>query len=274
MKPNYSPQPTSRDHALLRSTLFRLTAAKKMLCVVVVVLVGLLWYDLLNRLMAFGRGIDYSGLHGLGVQTVALLQQYNPFFWWAVVALCTLIIAYFLYSFVDSSLKRVRLKLVDEEIVGALATQLSEPAREVLRWAWHDRREPITVGDLQRAADEMRRGRATKISLGRRHAALLDAPDISPTEATPAIAVALPDAPSIDIRRPAGETAVEAQVVEAAHTHEFHADTANLADVDASPSVTPREPPPLAPGVIDGQASDDVAPARTTRVRHRIDLQS
>jgi hypothetical protein len=269
MKPNYSPQPTSQDHALLRSTLLRLTATKKMLCVVVVVLVALLWYDLLNRLMAFGRGIDYSGLHALGVQTVALLQQYNPFFWWAVVALCTLIIAYFLYSFVDNSLKRVRLKLVDEDTVGALASQLSEPAREVLRWAWRDRREPITVGDLQRAAHEMRHGRAAKISLVRRHAALLDMSDIVAPEPVHTIAVSPADAPSIDIRRPVGET-----IVNAPDAHEYHAETVNLAKVDASPSDTPAEPPLATPGAAVNTASDDASPTPATRARRQIDLQS
>ncbi len=174
MKPTTSPQqPTRQDQALLRNTLLKLTATQKIICVVVIAVVVLVWYDLLNRLIAFGRGIDYSGLSALGVEAVALIQQYNPFFWWGVVLLCTLIIAYFLYSFVQGTRQTVRAKLVDEPTVAMLADELSEPALNVLRWAWNDPRHPISVGDLQLAAAELRSGRARKIELARSHAALL-----------------------------------------------------------------------------------------------------
>lgn len=169
------PQPTSRDRTLLRQTLLKLTATQKIVCVVVVAVVAIVWYDLLNRLVAFGRDMDYSGLKALGVQAVALLKQYNPFFWWTVVALCTLIIAYFLYGFIQSTRRSVRAKIVSEQTLGTLVDQLSHPAREVLIWAWADHRDPITVGDLQRASHELHSGRAAKIQLARRHEAMLAA---------------------------------------------------------------------------------------------------
>jgi len=174
MKPNPTLQPTARDSAILRSTLLKLTATQKIVCTVVVAVVALVWYDLLNRLIAFGDRIDYSGLHVLGVQAVEFLQRYNPFFWWAVVVLCTLIIAYFLYGFVQGSQRRVKKKLVQADTFTELIEQLSDPAKEVLRWAWHDRSHPVTVGVLQRTAAELRSGRAGKIELSRQHAALLD----------------------------------------------------------------------------------------------------
>ncbi|RTZ43321.1 hypothetical protein EKL30_10635 [Candidimonas sp. SYP-B2681] len=177
MKAN-TQQPTRQDISLLRNTLLKLTATQKILCVVVVILVALVWYQLLNRLVAFGRDLDYSGLHALGVQTIALIKQYNPFFWWAIVALCTLIIAYFLYGFVQSIQQRARMRHVSEDTIAMLSRNLSEPALEVLRWAWHDRRNPITVGDLQRAVHELRSGRAAKITLARRHSVLIDVPVI------------------------------------------------------------------------------------------------
>ncbi|PLC50161.1 hypothetical protein CR159_09140 [Pollutimonas subterranea] len=184
MKTN-TQQPTRQDAALLRNTLLKLTATQKILCAVVIVLVALIWYKLLNRLVAFGRDIDYGGLHTLGVQTIALLKQYNPFFWWAVVALCTLIIAYFLYGFVQGTQRRVRMKQVSEETVAMLAQQLSAPALEVLRWVWADRRNPITVGDLQQTSHEINHGRAAKITLVRRHAALIAPPVVvAPPEKT------------------------------------------------------------------------------------------
>ncbi|HUH88242.1 MAG TPA: hypothetical protein VL003_09355 [Pusillimonas sp.] len=175
MKQNSSTLATPQDHAILRSTLLKLTATQKILCTVVVAVVALVWYVLLNRLVAFGARMDYSGLQVLGAEATAFLQRYNAFFWWALVALCTLIIAYFLVGFVQSRRQHVRGKIVSADTFQALAGQLSEPAREVLRWAWQDRSRPVTVGVLQHAAAELRSGRAAKIVLARQQAQILGA---------------------------------------------------------------------------------------------------
>lgn len=174
MKQNPTTQPTRQDDALLRNALLKLTAAQKITCVVAIIVVALIWYDLLNRLVAFGHDLDYSGLHALGPQAIEFIQHYNPFFWWGVVALCTLIIAYFLFRYVRGSREKVRSKLVSAEMFTELVQQLSEPAKEVLRWAWQDRRDPVTVGDLQRTAHELRARRAAKITLARQHEQVLD----------------------------------------------------------------------------------------------------
>lgn len=174
MKPNTQNQPTRHDDTVLRNALLKLTAVQKITCVVVVAIIALVWYDLLNRLVAFGRGIDYAGLHALGAQIVEFLKQYNPFFWWGVVALCTLIIAYFLYGFIQSTHRRVQRRLLSADTLAELVAQLSEPARRVLSWAWQDRRNPMTVGDLQRAHQELRSNRYGKIELSIRHTELLD----------------------------------------------------------------------------------------------------
>ena len=183
MKPDsYTPQPNSQDRSLLRNTLLQLTAVQKIGCIAVIIIVALVWYKLLMRIVAFGHSIDYSGLPVLGDQGLALLNQYNPMFWWIVVGLCTLIIAYFLYGFVRGTQRSIQGRLIKEETVVLLANSLSEPALEVLRWAWQDRRDPITVGDLQRAYSELRSGRASKIALARSHAAALHCPNPLPVE--------------------------------------------------------------------------------------------
>jgi len=176
MKQTSSSLATPQDTSVLRSTLLKLTATQKILCTVVVAVVAIVWYDLLNRMVAFGDEIDYSGLQVLGGEGIAFLQRYNPFFWWALVALCTLIIAYLLFGFVQSSRQRVQAKIVGAETFQSLVAQLSEPARDVLRWAWQDRSQPVTVGVLQRTAEELRSGRAGKIVLSRLQAQLLDQP--------------------------------------------------------------------------------------------------
>lgn len=176
MKQTSTPLATPHDNTVLRSTLLKLTATQKILCTVVVAVVALIWYDLLNRLVAFGDEINYSGLTVLGTEAVAFLQRYNPFFWWALVALCTLIIAYLLFGFVQASRQRVQSKIVTHETFQTLVDQLSEPAKDVLRWAWQDRSHPVTVGVLQRTAAELRSGRAGKIVLSREQADMLAQP--------------------------------------------------------------------------------------------------
>lgn len=174
MKQNPLHQPTRNDDAVLRNTLLKLTASQKILCTVVVAVVALVWYDLLNKLVAFGNTLDYSGLHAFGVQAVDFIKRYNPFFWWSVVVLCTIIIAYLLYGFVQSTQRKVQNKLVESDTLATLIEHLSEPAKEVLRWVWDDHRHPITVGVLQRTSRELRNRRASKIDLARQHAALLE----------------------------------------------------------------------------------------------------
>src|SRR5690606_10179644 len=180
MKQTSSSLATPQDTSVLRSTLLKLTATQKILCTDVVAVVAIVWYDLLNRMVAFGDEIDYSGLQVLGGEGIAFLQRYNPFFWWALVALCTLIIVYLLFGFVQGSRQRVQGKIVTADTFSALVAQLSEPARDVLRWAWQDRSQPVTVGVLQRTAEELRSGRAGKIELAREQAQLLDEPGTDP----------------------------------------------------------------------------------------------
>mgnify|MGYP006894389086 CR=1 FL=1 len=174
---NDRPQPTRADASRLRNTVLRLTAATRMFTVIVVIAVALVWWTLLHRLIAFGRGLDYSGLETLSAQVATLVKQYNPYFWWAIVALCTLIIAYFLIGFVGAMNRKASARRVDASTIAGLVSALSPAAVRVLAWSWHNRREPITVGVLQRTLSELQNGRAARIQLAERHAALLEAAD-------------------------------------------------------------------------------------------------
>lgn len=171
-EPTQLPRP--QDHALLRHLLLKLTATQKIIAAAVVTVVVLIWYELLNRLLAFGDAIDYAALHVLGAEGSALLQRYNPFFWWAMVVLCTIIIAYFLYLFVQGTARRTRLRTVDEQSVDKLAQSLSAPALDVLLWAWQDRSEPLRISDLERTRDELRAHRATKLQQAARQLAMIE----------------------------------------------------------------------------------------------------
>jgi hypothetical protein len=176
MKNATTPTPSLRqDRGLLRRTLWSLTAVHKAVCVSVIAVVALAWFSVLERVLAFGRTVDYSGLSALGGHAITLLQQYNPFFWWAVVVLCTLIIAYFLKLFVQASRRRVMARVVGYTVVQQLAQSLSPAGLDVLNWSWVNRREPLRVGDINRCLDELNAGRAQRIELARQHQELLGA---------------------------------------------------------------------------------------------------
>lgn len=168
------PRPTRADAALLRNTVMKLTVATRVVTMAVVLLCALIWWFLLHRLIDFGRGLDYTGLEALGPQVMSFVKQYNPFFWWAIVALCTLIIAYFLYGFVQTMNRRARARRVSADTIALLGSRLTPSAVQVLHWCWRNRREPITVGVLQHTLQELGNGRAARIELAERHAALLE----------------------------------------------------------------------------------------------------
>lgn len=165
--------PNRQDTALLRKILLRLTAGARILSATLVVLVVLVWYDLLNRLLAFGNGIDYAGNHLMGAQATALLQRYNPYFWGALVILCTIVLAWLVYLAVRAILSRARFRLVDGASFQQLTDQLSAPALDVLLWAWQPHNEPLRVGDLQLAHTELGAGRSRRLQQAARQLAAL-----------------------------------------------------------------------------------------------------
>ncbi len=158
----------------MRKLLLKLTATSKILSATLVVLVALTWYDLLNRLLAFGNGIDYAGNHIMGAEATALLQRYNPYFWGALVILCTIIVAWMVYLAARAILTRVRLKRVDEASFAQLTNHLSAPALDVLLWAWQPRDEPLRVGDLQLARQELATGRSYRLQQAAQQLAALE----------------------------------------------------------------------------------------------------
>lgn len=153
--------------------LLKLTATPKILSATLVVLVALIWYELLNRLLAFGNGIDYAGNHLMGAEATALLQRYNPYFWGALVILCTLIVAWVTYLAIRAILVRARSRQVDDASFEQLTRQLSPPALDVLLWAWQTRDEPLRVGDLQLARQELAAGRSRRLQLAAQQLAAL-----------------------------------------------------------------------------------------------------
>jgi len=159
---------------LLRRILLKLTATSRILAAALVVVIVLIWYDGLNRLLAFGNGIDYAGNHIMGAEATALLQRYNPYFWGALVTLASLLLAYLTWLAVRAILARARLRPVDPASFQQLADHLSNAALDVLLWAWQTRDEPLRVGDLMQTRDELSAGRADRLHRAAEQLAVLE----------------------------------------------------------------------------------------------------
>ena len=162
------------DRALLRNTLMRLLMPQQVFNLVVVLVVALIWWPLLKGLVHFGDTIDYSGLHALGTDGLSFIQHYGTYVWWFVGLLCTLIIIYMLYNFTAYTYRVWQQRAVSEHTLNTLVPQLSPDACEVIHWTWSERRNPITIGDLQRASLELRNDRFDKIRIAERQAELLN----------------------------------------------------------------------------------------------------
>lgn len=173
MKSDYPDHQLRQDTQVLKQALHKLNATAIIISVVTIVVVAVIWWGLLNRLISFGTSLDYSGLEGLGVQNIARLKQYNPFFWWTIVALISLLIVYMLYQFCTNVFLRNRQKIVDETTIANLSRALSPAAKKVIFWIWQDPMHPITVGVLQRSLEEIKTGRFEKIHLAQLHIELL-----------------------------------------------------------------------------------------------------
>ncbi len=165
--------PARTDHALMRSVLLKHTGVSTLACVLLVLISIFIWYALAAKILAFGNSLDFAQFQVAGADTTALLQRYNPYFWWLLVGVITLILARLLYALLRSIILRTRLRAIRSQSFKDLAQQLSPAAIDVLLWAWQTRDEPLRVGDLQQARQELRYGRARKLVQAREQLAQL-----------------------------------------------------------------------------------------------------
>lgn len=158
--------PTVKDRLTIHQSILRLTALYKGVATAVIVVVALVWITVINYILAFGRTLDYSGLEALGLDA-ELINQYNPFFWWTVVIICSLLITYFLVNFVQFTRKKASQKIVPKQEVKNLLSKISPAATHVIAWAWENRRHPITVGVLQQTTAQLGANRYALICLAK-----------------------------------------------------------------------------------------------------------
>ena len=171
-----SPERIRQDGRLIGQTLLKLALPRLVLRAIVLAVIAVIWLLASSWLLAFGKTLAFDSLHTLGQQTVDLLTRLNPYFWWGVVAIWTLIVFFAARNWLSASLASGRARVVPRDVLAQLRPRLSEDVVDVLRWVWGDREEPFTVGDLQRSYLELRRNRIGKIALVREQTAILDQP--------------------------------------------------------------------------------------------------
>lgn len=178
---------SQEDARLLSRTLLGLATPRLIRRAIVIAIAALVWLFICSRILGFGAGMRYTALAPLGQQTVDLLIRINPYLWWVVVVLFTLAVFFGVRGWYERSIAAGRAQPVDLRTLRDLANGLSDDGRMVLGWAWRDREDPITVGDLQLARDEMRHGRASKIYLAREQAEALRLPPVETAPAAPVV---------------------------------------------------------------------------------------
>ncbi|WP_144636855.1 hypothetical protein [Bordetella genomosp. 13] len=188
-----SPERIRQDSRIVGQTLVKLATPRLVVRALVIVIAAIIWLYVSSKLLSVGRSINFEGLHSLGQQTVDLLTRINPYVWWGVVAIWSLIVFFLVRSWVYSDMAAARARPLDANTLASLRASLSDESIDVLRWVWGDRDEPFTVGDLQRTHRELRHNRIGKIALVREQSAILD--QRGATVATPAGIPLAPAAP-------------------------------------------------------------------------------
>src|SRR5690606_8926057 len=87
-----SPGRVRQDCRLIGQTLMRLALPRLLVRALVLGIAAIIWLLVASWLLDFGRGLSFDNLQALGQQTTGFLARINPYFWWGVVVIWTLII--------------------------------------------------------------------------------------------------------------------------------------------------------------------------------------
>lgn len=169
-----SPASVRQDSRLIGQTLLKLALPRLVVRAIVIAVAIVLWYLVASWILDFGKRMNYDFLHTLGQQTQDMAQKVNPYIWWVVAGIWTLIVFFAVRAWFSASLAAGAATPVGTDVLAELAPNLSEESLGVLRWTWADRQEPFTVGDLRRSLSEIRHNRIGKIAMVAEQAQILE----------------------------------------------------------------------------------------------------
>lgn len=169
-----SPASVRQDCRLIGQTLLKLALPRLVLRAIVIAVALVVWYLVASWLLDFGKRMNYDFLHTLGQPTMDMAQRVNPYIWWVIAGLWSLIVFFVVRAWFYASLASGAATPVGTDVLAELAPNLSEESLGVLRWTWGDRQEPFTVGDLRRSLSELRSNRVGKIDMVAEQARILE----------------------------------------------------------------------------------------------------
>jgi hypothetical protein len=170
-----SPNRIRQDRRLIGKTLLKLALPRMLVRGAVLIVALIIWLMVSSWLLNFGSTLNFEQLQTLGQQAVDLFARINPYLWWVIVAIWSLIVFFTVRAWIQSDIAAARAKPVATAELSALTAQVSDEVVDVLRWVWGSREEPFTVGDLRRASIELRHSRIARIDLVREQSRVLDA---------------------------------------------------------------------------------------------------
>lgn len=183
MRTDHSTSTTKSDTQQLSSLLRRLCLPRWIWRGAVLVLTTLVWLWIAKQILIGGSLVSYEGLQSLGSQIVTFLNRINPYLWWGVTIILTLIVLSLARSWLKSSIKRGRQVSVSVGDIQKLAQGMSAEGVDVLLWVWNEEAGPVTIGDLLAAREQLASGRVRKLATARaQHQALLVARDQTQTQ--------------------------------------------------------------------------------------------
>ena len=174
MKAETSSTPNSTDIKTLRSIILKLSIPTISIAIILAAIIGLLWLNIFKRILAFGHSLNIAKLDLFGKDVNNLLQQFNPYFWWVVCIIASLIALWIIIKIIVGLFNKARFKLVDDNSFQRLSSNLSVPAIQVILWVWSADDEPLRLGDLKQALGEITTGRFTKLQTAQRQKNILE----------------------------------------------------------------------------------------------------
>lgn len=164
------------DARVLSAALRQLCLSKWLWRFGVIAATVIVWIWLAKQILSFGNLIRYDGLEPLGEQVVSFMTRFNPYLWFGVIVILSLILLSVLRTWFKASVVRGRASIVSVTVVQHLAQNLSVDGVDVLKWIWRHEEGPVTIGDLLSTRDQIRSGRVRKLAMARaQHRALEEA---------------------------------------------------------------------------------------------------
>lgn len=178
MHPEESSLTTKSDITRINALLRRLCLPRWLGRTGILVAVLLAWIWVANQILIGGSLVNYSGLRSLGTQVVDFLTRINPYLWWGLTIILSLIVLSLARSWLKASINKGRQVPISVGDVQKLSQAMTTEGVEVLLWAWDHESGPVTIGDLIVARDQLRSGRVRKLATARaQHQVLLQARD-------------------------------------------------------------------------------------------------